>query len=607
MHLAKLKGPSGFEKLVVIKRLLDHRQKEQKYIDMFFSEARVSAQLNHPNIVQIYEVDVHEGVHYIAMEYVPGRSLRRVLDATRERGNLLAPAYSAQIIMELCRGLAFAHGARHLSGAPLGLIHRDINPHNVLVNYQGVVKIIDFGIAKSELNSDKTQAGTIKGTVVYMSPEQSNGHRLDKRSDLFSVGICLFESLTGVNPFHKDSLGASLEAIRHANIAPLLAQRRELAPFNDILESALARDPDKRYQDCSEFEEALRKLIDSERLPKPAESLGAYLRDLFADEIADEERLLSQTELAEVAIPGTTASIHSDAPSTSEAYKNEGYDGHFSSSATVRDVVPLAMRKKKPLTRSRVMTGESKTAHQTLSRTTRVIQLPINLKQGALVGLGAISVCVILAALMRPDWFKNEPQEEMIAAKTTPIVTPVVDTPNHLEEPSAVKAPAPTPAAASPSAPSPAPPPSEAPAAETARHNRHVPVNTRKRGHGHEASAGMGTMQLQLEPNVRVQIGGFAVSNVIRLKSPAGTIQIGSGKDTEADPFTVKVRYRTDGRIIYYSIDSTPWATVHGAGGIALGRTPLADQRGDSSSVFDLVNPKTGLRQRITIRFMPVN
>jgi serine/threonine protein kinase len=311
VHLAKLKGPAGFEKLVVIKRLLENRRGEQRYVDMFFSEARVTAQLSHSNIVQIYEVDYCDGVPYIAMEYVRGKSLRHILDVVRKRGGLkgaplprlprLPAHYVVQIFYALCSGLAFAHDARHLSGAALGLIHRDINPHNVLLTYRGDVKLIDFGIAKSELTLDKTQAGTIKGTVIYMSPEQSAGRKLDRRSDMFSVGICLYEILAGHNPFHKDNMAASLEAIRHAEVPPLDATNPQVAPFQDIVSRALAKAPDDRFADCEEMGHALQALLLEGKIPRLEVSLADYLQRLFVEDIDAEDRLLSQTELVEIA------------------------------------------------------------------------------------------------------------------------------------------------------------------------------------------------------------------------------------------------------------------------------------------------------------------
>ncbi|HET6344999.1 MAG TPA: serine/threonine-protein kinase, partial [Myxococcota bacterium] len=345
---------------------------------------------NHSNIVQIYEVGNIEGVHYIAMEYVQGKSLRRVIDRTDEvlRKHLPTP-YIVQVIVELCAGLSFAHDARHLSGAPMGLIHRDINPHNVLISYRGEVKVIDFGIAKSELTMEKTQAGTIKGTVVYMSPEQSSGHKLDKRSDIFAVGICLYEALTGLNPFHKDTLGASLEAIRRAEVPPLTTGRPELAPFAPIVAKALARAPDDRYTDCNELASALRALQDHGVVPKPPIPFGDFLDKLFRDDIEEEERLLSQTELAEMpTMGGPTETIPALAAEPQASVVLSG-------SRTIPEAGARGGRPKRSRDRARVQGGNDWEAWATSLRA----HPAFNYAAG---GVGLLAVVVLSLWLLRP-------------------------------------------------------------------------------------------------------------------------------------------------------------------------------------------------------------
>ena len=185
IYLAKLKGPVGFEKILVIKRILQHHAEDNSFVDMFFAEARVAAKLTHSNIVQIYEMGEIDQSYYIAMEYVHGKSLRDIIDRARELGEYVPPAHAISIVRQLCSGLSYAHNSRDMSGQPIGIVHRDINPHNVLISYTGEVKIIDFGIAKSEMSMHQTETGTIKGKFVYMSPEQSAAEKLDKRSDIF--------------------------------------------------------------------------------------------------------------------------------------------------------------------------------------------------------------------------------------------------------------------------------------------------------------------------------------------------------------------------------------------------------------------------------------
>lgn len=621
VHLAKLKGPSGFEKLVVIKRLLDHRQKEQKYIDMFFAEARVAAQLNHNNIVQIYEVGNYDGVHYIAMEYLSGRSLRILLDASHDAGTPLHVAYTVHIIAEMCLGLAFAHDARHLSGAPMGLIHRDVNPHNVLVSYQGVVKVIDFGIAKSELNLDKTQAGTIKGTVVYMSPEQSSGFKLDKRSDLFAVGICLYEALTGLNPFYKDSLGASLEAIRHAVVPPIAQKSPELAVFAPILAKALARDPEARYPDCHALAADLQTLAHSGVLPKPPEPLRDYMRQLFADEIAAEERLLTQTELAEVPILGDTGTMVT-------------FDGDL----TQLDPSPLLAMTQDGLAESPPVPRESGDARQGVAKGWRLgASRPWEALRSRwrraprLAQYGALTLVVLLsgaalAGLLRPSAPAGHAGPTGLAAGA-PGGVPTPDTqPSSAIGPAAappgpetLPTPAPrvgiAPLAAATPTPTPTPPPDppervmtleEAPR-DAGRHARRAVPHRRLKGHKGDSagdSGVVGTLQMFMDPPVRVLLNGAAIAGTVKLKNNTGLLVFGTGQSAETDPFVIKLRYQVEQRAIHYSVESEPGAVVRGAGGIALGRTPLNDVAGEAATVFEFANPKQGLRQRITVRFV---
>ena len=642
VHLAKLKGPVGFEKLVVIKRLLDHRQNEPKYIDMFFSEARVAAQLTHSNIAQIYEVGNYEGIHYIAMEYVQGKSLRKILDVLDKQSLLLPHAYVAQIIGELCAGLAFAHDARHLSGAHMDLIHRDINPHNVLVSYHGEVKIIDFGIAKSELTLEQTKAGTIKGTVVYMSPEQSHGKKLDRRSDIFSVGICLYEALTGVNPFHKDTLGASLEVIRDASYPPLDLQNPKLAIFAPVVTRALARQVDQRYQDARQMGDDLRALISEGVIPRPTMPLSRYLANLFADDIAEEERLLSQTELADIAHMGQTATIvveqsqatfladektvadsGTGAQEETGAYqrRTDNYNGAMPAgfgtptppAMTVKTVIP-------------VPEPEAQAAPWSDLRQPRIKW-----------ALGGLAGCVLIGGLLL---FRNAPpappkpptlptptptptsvpsSAPITQASATPESTPTPPE-NKIPPAEAPKVEPPKPAATPPASVglgneatanndalpevqrrnpphrNPAPSPHRHPQRGRAQHVVEAPPEP-------PATAAVPTLQLFLDPSdLRISLNGVTAGTSIRLRNSTGTLKIGTATNPDTDPFIIVIRYRIEGKNITYAVESEPWANVVGLGGITLGRTPLQSVRGESTTVLEFRNPHVTGKPRVTLR-----
>ena len=642
VHLAKLKGPVGFEKLVVIKRLLDHRQNEPKYIDMFFSEARVAAQLTHSNIAQVYEVGNYEGVHYIAMEYVQGKSLRKILDALREQHSRLPPAYAIQIISELCAGLAFAHNARHLSGAHMDIIHRDINPHNVLISYHGEVKIIDFGIAKSELSMEKTRAGTIKGTVVYMSPEQSHGKKLDKRSDIFSVGICLYESLTGTNPFHKESLAASLEAIRDATYPPVESHDPELAVFAPLVSRALARVPEERYQDCLELAEALKALLDKGIVPRPTVPLSRFLASLFADDINDEERLLSRTELAELVplgrtdtfadpthqpsnqliadektvadSPETRATVGMSSPEASAGSEgSEGPDDGFAPTGVGRELMASV-----PTVKTIIPVPESERPMHISASWRLPLRHPL-----WRVSMGTLALGVVLGGLGLLLHPATAPHPIAPQPNVAPSGSPMPD-PAPSAEPKAAPSEVAKPDAGKPATPAnntaPATasnntnePPSGDSGEPTRRHrtptqppHRHPPrprqVRPETPTEPPASPPAYPMLQLFLDPStLKVSLNGTPTTSSMRLRQNVGTLKIGTGTNNDTDPFIITIRYHVEGKTIAYSVESEPWANVVGAGGISLGRTPLQNLHGESTTVLELHNPHVNGTPRITL------
>src|SRR5207248_774213 len=195
---------------------------------------------------------------------------------------------------------SYAHNLTDMAGRSLNLVHRDLNPQNVLISYGGDVKIIDFGIAKSELSTVKTEAGMIKGKFVYMSPEQSLAKKLDKRSDLFAIGISVYEMLTGINPFHKNNIVLTLEAIQRYEPPPPSEYDPSYAPFDPIIAKALAKDRDRRYSDAGEMQDDLRRVI----LPRPAERLGPFMSRLFRAQLEEEQKLLFDSDRARLGAGG---------------------------------------------------------------------------------------------------------------------------------------------------------------------------------------------------------------------------------------------------------------------------------------------------------------
>jgi serine/threonine protein kinase len=296
---AKAFGHGGFEHLVVIKRILSHLSENQDFVEMFVDEAKVSVALQHANIVRVYDFGKVLDNYFIAMECVDGKDARALLRKLGRQREYLPVEHALYVAHEVCRGLSYAHGKTDLRGHPFGIVHRDMSPSNVLISYDGDVKIADFGIAKAEQNTTTTADGVLKGKFEYMSPEQARGESVDPRSDIFSVGILLFEMLTGRRLFKGDSDIATLERIKAAQVRPPSEYSARISAAIDALVlKSLARDRDQRFQTAAEFQTAIRSL-----LPRPVDVLrdevGAALREVFRDEREGEvERIESGSVLA---------------------------------------------------------------------------------------------------------------------------------------------------------------------------------------------------------------------------------------------------------------------------------------------------------------------
>jgi eukaryotic-like serine/threonine-protein kinase len=203
--LARVSGMAGFEKLVVIKRLLDKLAIDSDYVEMFLDEARINARLTHSNIVQVLELGQVEGKYFMAMEFVPGLSVSQVGKRATKQLGTVPQEVACGIIAQACSGLHYAHEKTMPDGSPLNIVHRDVSPQNLIVTYEGLVKVLDFGIAKADHRQSQTRTGLVKGKFSYMSPEQCLGQGLDRRSDVFALGIVLFELCTARRLFKRGS------------------------------------------------------------------------------------------------------------------------------------------------------------------------------------------------------------------------------------------------------------------------------------------------------------------------------------------------------------------------------------------------------------------
>lgn len=287
IFLAKLHGAEGFEKQVVIKKILPQWASDKDFVRMLIDEAKISVRLNHPNIVQVYELAREGEVYYIAMEYLEGVDLRHLMQKVKGEGKKIPLAVGLTIIIEVLDGLIYAHSKKDSSGNSLQIVHRDISPQNILVSFDGTVKLTDFGIAKAASQSHETMTGVLKGKLAYMSPEQANQETLDARSDLYSTAIVLYELLSGERLFHKGSDLDTLDRVRRGQVTFSPEAERTLpSPIRGILMKSLAKEKTDRYPDASSFREGILKFSRRIRKELRREEVGSFVSSLFAKEIA---------------------------------------------------------------------------------------------------------------------------------------------------------------------------------------------------------------------------------------------------------------------------------------------------------------------------------
>ena len=278
---------------IVVKRLFAHHSSEAEFVRMFFNEAKLAARLKHPNIVDIFDQGESDGTYYLAMEFIHGEDLRGIAqqaDAVHRRPPM---PIVIRIIIDTLAGLHYAHTLLDDEGQPLGVVHRDVSPQNVLVTYEGVTKLIDFGIAKATRarDMDQTQAGMIKGKYAYMSPEQTRSDQLDARSDVFSVGTLMWELLTWRRLFKRATDLATLVAVTEEQAPPAATINTEVPKeLDDILMRALAMDREARWDSAKDFHDALLAYVESVGWDASTTALGKYMREIFADKLSRERR-----------------------------------------------------------------------------------------------------------------------------------------------------------------------------------------------------------------------------------------------------------------------------------------------------------------------------
>ncbi|MBW2733647.1 MAG: serine/threonine protein kinase [Deltaproteobacteria bacterium] len=290
--LAVQQGLAGFEKLVVLKRVLPHLCQDNQFIQMFLAEARLAASLSHPNIVKIFDVERQDDTFVIVMEYLSGEDLRYLLSMIAGRRQNIPVPIICRIAADLSAGLHHAHTATDLEGNPRGVVHRDVAPGNIIVSYDGVTSLVDFGVAKANVNNIYTRPGTLKGKFGYASPEQIQHLELDARSDVFSLGVVIYELLTAARLFRRNTEAAVLKAVMEAPIEPPSKLNPDIPPeLDELVLRALHRDRDERFQSAEEFRLGLETIGQSLDAPMTTHAVADWMQDAFAERHAKRKKL----------------------------------------------------------------------------------------------------------------------------------------------------------------------------------------------------------------------------------------------------------------------------------------------------------------------------
>lgn len=303
VFLCRAEGPQGFQRPVVVKRMLPRRSAEPRYVDMFIDEARLSARLSHAHIAQVFDFGQDGEGYFLAMEYVHGRDLRATLERCLEQGSPLPVAVAVKIARCVALALDYAHQQQR-AGQPLGLVHRDVTPHNILLGFNDDVKLSDFGVALARGRLHETEGERLKGKLLYLAPEQARGETLDQRTDLYALGLVLYEALCGAPALLAAGEAAILAKARQADITPLRARQPGLPDsLYALVERSLRLDAQERFQTGAELADALERFSMEQMPASSTNRVGQLLRTLFPEithyevDLASAERLLDTTDM----------------------------------------------------------------------------------------------------------------------------------------------------------------------------------------------------------------------------------------------------------------------------------------------------------------------
>lgn len=306
IYKAKTFGVDGFEKQLALKRILPHCSADKDFITMLTDEAKLSVLLSHANIVQVYDLGKVGDDYFISMEYINGPNLRDIIYRCREKNTPFPTELAVYIASEICKGLDYAHRKTDQNNRPLNIVHRDVSPQNILISYEGEVKIVDFGIAKAAMNISHTMAGILKGKIAYMSPEQALGKTVDSKSDIFSTGILLFEMLTQEKLFTGESQFEVLKKIRTTKVVEETLPKSIPDDLKKILAKALAYFPKDRYANAGLMQMDLTRYLYQKYVDFTPQKLASFVQELFSDELKRQQALAAR----EMALEAQTSSMN---------------------------------------------------------------------------------------------------------------------------------------------------------------------------------------------------------------------------------------------------------------------------------------------------------
>jgi len=414
IYKAKTFGVDGFEKLLCIKRILAHAAADRDFITMLIDEAKLSVLLSHANIVQVYDLGRVGDDYFIAMEFINGVNLRDIMYTCRESQQKAPPEIAVYIISELCKGLDYAHRKTDANNQPLNIVHRDISPQNILISYEGEVKIVDFGIAKAAMNISHTMAGILKGKIAYMSPEQAMGKAVDRRTDIFSTGILLYETLTGTKLFTGESQFEVLKKIRTSDVTADTLPDTIPEALKPILAKALATDVEDRYQNAGDLQIDLTKYLYSTHPDFSPRKLATFIEDIFKEDIQKEQ----EEKAREVAYEAQTSSMNVDEGAKQIDIVHREITGARETTAPIEGpkeaLLETAVIPSKP---ARKAAGETPTASERVSRKKKRGWL----KKAAAVLLVAIALFAVYKYVPQIRFWEKEKPSPAVRVTTANI------------------------------------------------------------------------------------------------------------------------------------------------------------------------------------------